>query len=67
MIMPKMNGRDCFLRMKAANPEVKAVLSTGYGLDSAVRELLGEGMVGYVQKPYVAGQLSQAVEKALAQ
>ena len=65
MIMPRMNGRDCFIRMKAMNPGVKAILSTGYGLDSAVRELLGDGMIGYVQKPYVVGQLSEAVAKAL--
>ena len=65
MIMPRMNGRDCFIRMKAMNPGVKAILSTGYGLDSAVRDMLGDGMIGYVQKPYVVGQLSEAVAKAL--
>jgi signal transduction histidine kinase len=66
MIMPRMNGRECFRRLREMNPEVKAILSTGYGLDSAVRELLGDGMIGYVQKPYVVGQLSEAVAKALA-
>jgi CheY-like chemotaxis protein len=65
MIMPRMNGRDCFRRLREMNPRVKAILSTGYGLDGAVRELLGDGMVGYVQKPYVIGQLSEAVAKAL--
>jgi signal transduction histidine kinase len=65
MIMPRMNGRDCFRRLREMNPLVRAILSTGYGLDSAVRELLGDGMIGYVQKPYVIGQLSEAVAKAL--
>jgi CheY-like chemotaxis protein len=65
MIMPRMNGRECFLRIRAMNPTAKAILSTGYGLDSTVRELLSDGMIGYVQKPYVVGQLSEAVAKAL--
>jgi len=65
MIMPRMNGRDCFRRLREMNPGVKAILSTGYGLDSAVRDMLGDGMIGYVQKPYVVGQLSEAVAEAL--
>jgi len=65
MVMPRMNGRDCFRRLKEVNPEVKTVLSTGYGLDSVVRGLLSDGMVGYVQKPYLVSQLSDAVAKAL--
>jgi len=65
MIMPRMNGQECFLKLREINPEVKAVLSTGYGLDSVVRELLSDGMVGYAQKPYHAGQLSDVVAKAL--
>jgi len=65
MIMPRMNGRDCFLRLREINPGVKALLSTGYGLNGAVEDLLGEGMLGCVQKPYTAGQLAEAVAKAL--
>ncbi len=65
MVMPRMNGRDCFRRLKAMNPAVRAILSTGYGRNGAVQELLGEGIIGYVQKPYVVGQLAEAVAKAL--
>jgi len=65
MIMPKMDGRECFHRLKEIDPEVKTVLSTGCGLDSVVRGLLSDGMVGHVQKPYHAGQLADVVAKAL--
>ena len=41
------------------------MLSTGHALNGAAQELIDEGMVGFVQKPYIAAGLSEAVAKAL--
>jgi PAS domain S-box-containing protein len=65
MIMPGMDGQECFRRLRAIDPDVRAVLSTGYGLDAAVRSILAEGMRGFVQKPYRIAQLTAAIEKAM--
>ena len=65
MIMPNMGGKDCFAALKALNPEVKAVLSTGYTRDGAAQEILDEGMIGFVQKPYRIQQLSVELRTAL--
>lgn len=65
MVMPEMGGRECFRALKEINPDVRAVLSTGYGRDGAAQEILDEGMVGFAQKPYRANQLSQVVHRAL--
>jgi two-component system cell cycle sensor histidine kinase/response regulator CckA len=65
MIMPEMGGGECFRVLKEINPEVKAVLSTGYGLDVRAQELMEEGMVGFVRKPYILAQLSRSVADAL--
>ena len=61
MVMPHLDGRGCFRALKQINPQVRAILSTGYGLNGAAQALLDEGMVGFVQKPYEAGQLSAVV------
>jgi DNA-binding NtrC family response regulator len=66
LVMPKMGGREVFLALKELNPRVKAVLSTGHGRNGAAEELLKEGMVGFVEKPYLIDQLSEAVAKAMA-
>jgi len=66
MIMPRMDGRKCFRKLKEINPNVKAVLSTGYAVDALAQELLEEGMMGYVQKPYRIEQLAETVARAIA-
>jgi len=66
MVMPRLDGRGCFRALKQLDPGVRAVLSTGYGLNGAAQSLLDEGMVGFAQKPYEARQLSAVVADALA-
>ena len=65
MIMPKVGGAECFRNLKRINPEVRAVLSTGYSLNETAQQLLDEGMVGFIQKPYQLSQLSEVMAKAL--
>ena len=65
MIMPKMGGRDCFRRIREINPRARALLATGYSLDGAVQEILGEGMEGFIQKPFRLDQLAGAVSHAM--
>ena len=52
--------------LKAVNPNVRAILTTGYGLDGHAQDTLDAGMVGYLQKPYHSEDLVNAVEDALA-
>ena len=65
MIMPKVGGAECFRSLKKINPDVRAVLSTGYSLNETAQQLLDEGMVGFIQKPYQLSQLSEVMAKAL--
>jgi PAS domain S-box-containing protein len=65
LAMPGMGGRECFRALKAINADVKAVLCTGYGFNVAAQQLLDEGMLGIVAKPYEIEQLSSAIAQAL--
>ena len=65
LAMPGMDGRDCFRALKTINRDVKAVLCTGYGFNVAAQQLLDEGMLGIVAKPYTIEQLSDAIVQAL--
>jgi PAS domain S-box-containing protein len=65
LAMPGMGGRECFRALKAINADVKAVLCTGYGFNVAAQQLLDEGMLGIVAKPYEIEQLSDAIAQAL--
>lgn len=64
LTMPRMDGAACFRALKALAPEVRVVLSTGFGRDGAVEALLEQGAVGVLEKPYRQAQLAQAIAEA---
>jgi len=66
MQMGPMDGRACFRALRQVDPGVRAILSTGYGFDGVAQQMMAEGMVGFVQKPFEVPRLSQAVADALA-
>ena len=66
MVMPGKDGAECFEALKAVNPHIRAILTTGYGLDGHAQDTLDAGMVGYLQKPYHSDELVNALEDALA-
>ncbi|MDD3643154.1 MAG: ATP-binding protein [Candidatus Krumholzibacteria bacterium] len=66
MIMPGMDGVECFRRLRRADPLVKVLLSTGYVTEAFAREILDEGAAGFLPKPYSAAALSLAVSDALS-
>ncbi|MBT3294679.1 MAG: PAS domain S-box protein [Verrucomicrobia bacterium] len=65
MNMPVMNGRDTLIAMREMNPEVKAILATGYSLDANAQEILDEGALSHIQKPYRVDDLVRQMEQAL--
>ncbi|HAK59315.1 MAG TPA: hypothetical protein DCO77_02885, partial [Nitrospiraceae bacterium] len=65
MVMPNMNGREVFQRLKEMNPEVKIIVSSGYSHDRDADDLIKQGAAGFVQKPYRMGDLLGMVESVL--
>jgi two-component system cell cycle sensor histidine kinase/response regulator CckA len=64
MIMPRLDGKETFLEMKKINPNVRAVLSTGFTRDGAVQETMDQGIIAFIQKPYRLEELSAAIAQA---
>jgi len=62
-----MGGRECFRRMKGIDPGVRVLISSGYSAEGTAAELLGEGALAYVQKPYDVDSLARVVRQALEQ
>ena len=65
MIMPIMSGRDLFERLKALNPYVKTLLSSGYSIEGQAAEILKAGCDGFIQKPFTLDTLSQKLREIL--
>ena len=66
MVMPEMNGRDCFFQMQKISPEVRIVLSSGFTHSEELADLRAHQLIGFIRKPYRAAVLSRVVAAALA-
>jgi DNA-binding NtrC family response regulator len=65
MVMPRMGARECFRKLKALDPNVVAILSTGYVQNDSVQEIMTDGMSAFIQKPYQLAQLAAVVEQVM--
>jgi PAS domain S-box-containing protein len=64
MVMPGMSGGETFDRLKAIDPDVKVLLSSGYSLDGQARDIIERGCVGFIQKPFSLIRLSEMLQSA---
>jgi len=67
MTMPKMNGEECFRELRAVDPHVVVILSSGYNQQDATNRFAGKGLAGFIQKPYLPDALRDVIFKALDQ
>ncbi|HXC17952.1 MAG TPA: PAS domain-containing protein [Holophagaceae bacterium] len=63
--MPKLDGREAFHAIRTLRPELKVILSSGFDLQESARDIVGQGLAGFLQKPYLLESLRQAVQNAL--
>lgn len=63
--MPGMNGKECFLKLRSINPEVVAILTTGFGQEGMAQELLEDGIQGFIRKPYRTHELADVIASAM--
>ena len=64
MIMPEMSCRDALVRLKAALPSARFILSSGYPADLNMADLLEPG-TARLEKPYDPDQLLRLVRQVL--
>lgn len=67
MIMPNMPGDELFYHLKSISPHVSVLISSGYSSDGKTQELLKNGAVGFIQKPFTIEDLAVEVKKVLEQ
>ena len=67
MIMPEMNGRQLFKRLKEIDQTVKGILLSGYSMEGEVEKSLSEGIIDFVQKPVSIKELSEILSRVTAE
>ena len=66
LIMPILNGPDTFRELKAIDPDVKVLISSGFSQNETTNDLIDEGALGLLSKPFRINQLAQMVAKHFA-
>ena len=52
MIMPGLEADETYDQLKAVNPAIKVILSSGYALDQKASAIIERGGNGFIQKPF---------------
>ena len=65
IMMPVMDGVQAFTALKQINPNIKAVLVSGYSPNRAVREIQVNGCPPFMAKPFDIDVLAQKIEEIL--
>ena len=61
LVMPDLGGAEAVDAIKKINPNVKIMLSSGYGRDGNTNEIM-KNCNGFIQKPFSMQQLSEAIQ-----
>jgi PAS domain S-box-containing protein len=67
LTMPGMGGEEALGLMKAVDDRIPIILSSGFSEAQAVRQFEGKGLAGFLQKPYKAAVLVEAIRRAARQ
>jgi DNA-binding NarL/FixJ family response regulator len=64
LTMPRLSGRDTFRKLRELDPDVRVLFASGYSSEQ-IDDLLKDGSLGFVHKPYRPQDLAQRVREAL--
>ena len=65
IIMPGMGGGEVYDRIKALNPDVKVILSSGYSIVGKASEIIERGANAFIQKPFSITDLSYKIRQVI--
>lgn len=67
LTMPRMDGLATFTRLRAIKPGIQVILASGYSEQDATSRFAGQGLAGFIQKPYSMETLENELRKITAQ
>ncbi len=65
-IIGGMGGEETFRKLRELDPDVRAIISSGYDSEEMAQQYLDMGFCGYLTKPYRTGDLGRILRTILA-
>ncbi len=63
LTMPEMDGEEAYHEIRLIRKDTPVILSSGYNEQDVVQRFAGQGLAGFVQKPYQINNLSVALRR----
>jgi two-component system, cell cycle sensor histidine kinase and response regulator CckA len=67
VVMPGLGGRDTFAALKAADPKVRVIVTSGFALDGEIQGMIDDGALAFLQKPFLRSALVRALLTAMGE
>jgi len=67
MMLPEMDGNEIFYALRAVDPRVRIILCSGYSIQGKATELLANGALAFIQKPFSIYEVSEEISRILKQ
>ena len=61
MLMPGMTGDELFVRLRMKDPNLRALIMSGYASEEALERVMMGGAKGFIQKPFTIEELMDKV------
>ena len=65
--LPRLGGRDAFMKMKESRPAVRVIVASGYLEPNMRSEILKAGVVDTIQKPYHFRELLEKIRGVIGE
>ena len=66
MIMPVVSGAEVFEQLRKIDNTVKVIIASGFAQNDTISEMLEDGLVDFLKKPYSLAALNTVVTEAIA-
>lgn len=66
MVLPKLNGFELAVKLKAVYPDIQVIFMSGYTEHSLLKDEMLDPAVNFIQKPFTLDTLTQKVRETLS-
>jgi PAS domain S-box-containing protein len=67
LTMPRMDGEETLQELRRIDEDVRVVLSSGYNEQEVTQRFVGQGLAGFIQKPYQVETLKERLRAVLGE
>ncbi len=65
MIMPQMNGKECYKKLKELNSEINIIVTSGFTESKDISDLNKIGLTHFIPKPFTLMDLSEVLKEVV--